>query len=190
MTHNLDERDSLWLKRGGAITSIHNKRNLARTAARLLDTTRAPTWATVPQTTGLITRKAQRRQRSCPVPCLPMSCKLSSQKGIKKEEKKARRRKSKCDIMAGMACALQNWARCRCAKMCVCAAVCTNEDKWKGGRGANSTRNRGNLHLPRLLKEEGQKESDGECCLLSFPLMRCMTGHTPLTNVVKGGGGA
>lgn len=60
----------------------------------------------------------------------------------------------------------------------------------KGGRGANSTRNRGNLHLPRLLKEEGQKGSDGECCLLSFPLMRCMTGHTPLTNVVKGGGGA
>lgn len=34
MTHNLDERDSLWLKKGGgAITSIHNKRNLARTAA-------------------------------------------------------------------------------------------------------------------------------------------------------------
>lgn len=26
-----------------------------------------------------------------------------------------------------------------------------------GGRGANSTRNRGNLHLSRLLKEEGER---------------------------------
>lgn len=137
MTHNLDERDSLWLKRGGC---HHLNSQQTQPGQNHCMTPGHDANANVGNSST--DNRANHSQSTTSTEKLPSAMFTHVLQTLQSKRKNKKRRKRRQEGGKASVTLWQVWhAHCKIGQgagvqKCVCAAVCANEDKWKGGEGS------------------------------------------------------